>query len=91
MKKWLKENIFVKDMFVYILIACIIFYSPSWISLIYAFTTGKELYFGGAAAWVLLWAGPLTPTIPIILAIAIGLKQIVKRIKGKKANDETIS
>ncbi len=84
MKKWLKDNIFVKDMFLYIATAAIIFYIPTWVSIIYGKITGNDLLYGVSAAWVLIWAGPFTPTIPIILAIAVFLKQVVKRIKGKK-------
>lgn len=84
MKKWLKENIFVKDMFVYILIAAIIFYIPSWVSFIYGFILDKDALFGVSAAWILIWAGPFTPTIPAIFAIAVFLKQIVKRLRKEK-------
>lgn len=87
MKKWLKENIFVRDMFVYILIAAIIFYIPVWILGYYGIITSDERFFGGAAAYILFWAGPFTPTIPVIFAIAVFLKQIVKRIKGKKEQE----
>ena len=84
MKKWLKENIFVKDMFIYILVAAIIFYIPVWALGFFGIVTSESWYFGGAAAWVLFWAGPFTPTIPIILAIAVFLKQVVKKIRDKK-------
>jgi hypothetical protein len=82
MKKWLKENIFVKDMFIYILIAALIFYIPVWLLSAFGIVTSNEWYYGGAAAYILFWAGPFTPTIPIIFAIAVFLKQVVKKIKG---------
>lgn len=84
MKKWLKENIFVKDMFLYILIAIVIFYIPSWVSLLIALITQNDYYYAVSAGWVLLWAGPLTPTIPIIFAIAVFIKQMFKRKQRKK-------
>jgi len=84
MMKWLKENIFVKDMFLYILIAAVIFYAPAWISIIYGFIMQNDYLFGFSAAYVLVWAGPFTPTIPAILAIAVFLKQLVKRISKRK-------
>lgn len=84
MKKWLKENVFVKDMFIYIVIATFIFYIPVWVLSIFGIITSDSLYFGGAAAWVLFWAGPFTPTIPVIFGIAVGIKQIIKKIKGNK-------
>jgi hypothetical protein len=92
MKKWLKENIFVKDMFLYILVAAIIFYIPTWVLFIYGFISGEEYLFGIGAGYILVWAGPFTPTIPVILAIAVFLKQLVKRFRKKGSDDdETIS
>jgi hypothetical protein len=86
MKKWLKENIFIKDMFIYIMIAIMIFYIPSWGSFIIAIITRNEYYYAVSIGWIILWAGPFTPTIPIILGIAISIQQITKRIRGKKEN-----
>jgi len=86
MKKWLKENIFVKDMFVYIVVAALIFYIPLWVFLYYAYVTGNDYLYGLGFAYVALWAGPFTPTIPIIFAIAIFLKQIVKRFRRKRSD-----
>jgi hypothetical protein len=84
MKKWLKENIFVKDMFIYILFGAIIFYIPAWGAVILGFVTGENGYHIFAASYVALWAGPFTPTIPAIFAIAVSIKQIVKKIsKGR--------
>lgn len=89
---WMKENIFVKDMFVYIVLAAIIFYIPLWLFIFYAYTTDNAYLYGLGIAYVMFWAGPFTPTIPAIFAIAIFLKQLVKRNKGKRRdNDETIS
>ena len=84
MKEWLKENIFVKDMFIYIIVAALIFYIPTWILFISGIITGDEYLFGFSAAYILLWAGPFTPTIPIIFAIAVFLKQLVKKLKRKE-------
>lgn len=84
MKKWLKENIFVKDMFVYIVVASIIFYIPSWGALIFAIIYNSPYLYGFSAAYILFWAGPFTPTIPAIFTIAVFLKQIVKKIKHEK-------
>lgn len=86
MKKWLKENIFVKDMFIFILFAIIIFYIPSWVSVIIAYISKNDYFYAVSATWVLLWAGPFTPTIPIVFAIAVFLKQIFKRRQRKKEN-----
>jgi hypothetical protein len=88
MKQWLKENIFVKDMFVYILIAAAIFYIPLWVFIYYAASTGNDYLYGLGFAYVAFWAGPFTPTIPAIVAIAIFLKQVVKRIRHGRRHEE---
>ncbi len=81
MMKWLKENIFVKEMFIYILIAVVIFYIPAWGSLILGYITGNHYYYAFSATYVLMWAGPFTPTIPAIFAIAVFIKQLFKHKK----------
>lgn len=88
MKKWLKENIFVKDMFIYIVIAALIFYIPLWVFIYYAYITGNDYLYGLGFAYVAFWAGPFTPTIPAIFGIAIFLKQLVKRMKRKRSDME---
>ncbi|MEC9484292.1 MAG: hypothetical protein UMR38_00275 [Candidatus Izemoplasma sp.] len=87
MKKWLKENIFVKDMFVYILFAAIIFYIPAWVSVLLGILRGSAALIGFGSAYVLLWAGPFTPTIPAIFAIAVLLKQLVKYITNDREEE----
>lgn len=84
MKKWLKENIFVKDMFLYILIGGIIFFIPSWGAFILGVMFNSDVLLAFSGAYILLWVGPLTPTIPIILSLAVTMKQIVKKIKIHK-------
>lgn len=81
MWNWLKENIFVKDMFIYILIGAVIFYIPAWGAGILGVITGNGYYYVFSASYVLVWAGPFTPTIPAIIGLAVFLKQVVKRIK----------
>ena len=89
MRKWLKENIFIKNIFIYILLAAIIFYIPAWGLLIYGFITSHPEYYIISGSYIAIWAGPLTPTVPVIIAIAIAIKQLVKR-KKEHEKDETI-
>lgn len=92
MKKWLKENIFVKDMFIYILIAAIIFYIPAWGSVLIGLINNNTVWVGFGSAYVLLWAGPFTPTIPAILGLAVLIKQATKLLRKKEDDsNETIS
>ncbi|MBU1020847.1 MAG: hypothetical protein KJ847_06480 [Firmicutes bacterium] len=84
MWNWLKENIFVKDMFLYILLGAFVFYAPSWVAFIIGVSTQNNILLGFSATYVLIWFGPFTPTIPAIFSIAVALKQLVKRIKRQK-------
>ena len=80
MWNWLKKNIFVKDMFVYLLVAAIIFY-----------IFDESGFYVFAGSYVAIWAGPFTPTIPAILGIAVGLKQLIRKLTNKgRDDDETI-
>lgn len=90
MKKWLKENIFVKDMFVYIVLGAIIFYIPAWGSLVLGYVFHNNYYYVFAGTYVALWAGPFTPTIPAIFAIAVAIKSLFKKRKKGSNEDETI-
>ncbi len=92
MKEWLKNNIFVKDMVIYIIIAAIVFYIPLWVFIYFAKVTGNSYLYGAGLAYVAFWAGPFTPTIPIILAIAVFLKKIFgKKKKQSGEKNERIS
>jgi len=84
MWKWLRENVFSKDMFIYILFGGIIFYTPSWGAFILGIIFGSEILLAFSLTYVLVWAGPFTPTVPAILSIAVALKQLVKRYKKRK-------
>ena len=81
MWSWLKENVFVKDMFIYIFVSAVIFYIPAWGSALLGFLSGNGRYFVFSALYVGLWAGPFTPTVPLILGMAVFFKQLVKKIK----------
>ena len=83
MWKWIRENIFVKDMFLYILFGAIVFYIPAWVALVLGVIFSNELLITFSATYVLVWMGPFTPTIPAILAIAVFLKEVVKRIRRR--------
>ncbi|MBN2604902.1 MAG: hypothetical protein JXR62_03675 [Bacilli bacterium] len=84
MWNWLKENIFVRDMFLYLLFAAFIFYAPSWVAFIIGISMQNQILLAFSATYVLIWFGPFTPTIPAIFSIAIMLKQLVKRINRHK-------
>ena len=88
--KWMKDNIFVKDMFIYILLAAIVFYIPAWGSLIIGYVLDEPVIYAFAPTYVLVWAGPFTPTIPAIFGLAVFFKQVYKRITRRSDEDETV-
>lgn len=90
MWKWLKKNIFVKDMFIYLLVAAIIFYIPAWGAVVTGYIFEEPGFYIFAGSYVAIWAGPFTPTIPAILGIALSLKGIIKQLTKGRDNDETI-
>ena len=65
-------------MFLYILIGGIIFFIPSWIAFTIGIVIDSDILIAFSAAYILLWVGPFTPTIPAIFAIAVALKQLIK-------------
>lgn len=77
----MKENLFVKEMFFYILIGAIIFYFPSLVALTLGLILDNDVLIAFSGAYVLIWIGPFTPTIPVILGIAVVIKQLVKKKK----------
>lgn len=88
MWNWLKKNIFVKEMFVYLLVAAIIFYIPAWGAVVTGYIFDEPGFFIFAGSYVAIWAGPFTPTIPAILGIAVGLKGIIGKLTNKGRDDD---
>lgn len=88
--QWIKDEVLVRDMFVFVLIAIVIFYIPAWVAIIVGFTLQNEYIYGFAGMYVLVWAGPFTPTIPAIMGIAVFFKQLYKKITRKSDDDETV-
>lgn len=88
--QWMKDNVFVKDMFAFLLVAAIIFYIPAWGAIVLGSALNNNYIYAFAGTYVLVWAGPFTPTIPAIFAIAVFLKQLYKRITRRSDEDETV-
>ena len=76
--KWLRVNIFTKNMIFWVIIAEIIFWSPSIITAAFAIFINKWWWtmFTGI---IIFWSGPFTPAVPLQLALAISLKQSFRR------------
>lgn len=85
---WCKENIFKKDIIVWVIIAELIFWSPVIVSFILG--SFNAWWYGVGSAFILFWAGPFTPAVPLQIGLAIGLRKIYNKLKNKqkeKPND----
>ena len=76
--KWLRKNVFNKEMIVYVLVAEVIFWSP-------CIVTGFLGIFVNAWWWTAFgaicafWAGPFTPAVALQIALAIAIKKLWER------------
>ena len=77
-KKWLRKNVLNKEMFLWILISELIFWSPSIVLGILAITANKA-FWAPFGAYIAFWAGPFTPAMPLQFGLALLLKKIFKR------------
>lgn len=78
--KWLRREILVKSMIVYILIAELIFWSPVIVTALLAIIINPWFWticFGV----MVFWAGPFTPAVPLQIGLALGIKKFVKIFK----------
>lgn len=73
--KWLRKNVFCKDMFFSILIAEIIFWSPCIIFGFLGIFVDKR-FWGVFGTVCTFWAMPLTPAMPLQFALAGVIKKL---------------
>lgn len=80
---WLRKEIFVKEMILYVIIAELIFWSPVIITAILALII-NPWFWTACGTIILFWSGPFTPAIPLQLGLAVGLKKLITKIKACK-------
>lgn len=80
--QWLRKNILNKEMFVWVIIAELIFWSPCIVTGLLAVIIDAWWWtaFGAVCAF---WAGPFTPAVPLQIALALGLKKLYEKIKRR--------
>lgn len=78
--RWLKSNVFTKDMILWILLSEIIFWSPVIVCAILAIIF-NPWYWTAVSAIILFWSAPFTPAMPLQLALACGMKTIYNKKK----------
>ena len=87
--KWLRKNVLNKEMFIFVLIAEVIFWSPCIITGIMALLI-NPWYWGAFGAIIAFWAGPLTPAVPLQFGFAIALKKLWDRLRKKQRVNSTV-
>ena len=85
--KWLRKNVINKEMFFWVIIAELIFWSPCIVTAALAVFHSKYWWtvFGSVIAF---WSGPFTPAIPLQLGLALVLKKIFSICKRKEKDDK---
>ena len=74
----MRQEILVKDMILYFVIAQIIFWSPVLVTAILAVTV-NPWFWTVSTSIVAFWAGPFTPALPLQMGLAILIKKLFKK------------
>ena len=78
--QWLRKNVFNKEMFVWVVIAELIFWSPCIVTGLLAVII-DHWWWTAVGAICAFWAGPFTPAVPLQIGLAIALKKLYEKIK----------
>ena len=81
--RWLRKNVINKDMLLWIIIAEGLFWSPCIVTAALAIFVNKW-WWTAFGAIIAFWAGPFTPAVPLQLGLALLLKKIYNKFRGKK-------
>lgn len=71
---WFAKYILDPQMVVWLIIAEIVFWSPSILGAIFGLTV-NPMFWTIAVAYIAIWFGPFTPAIPLQIALALALKR----------------
>ena len=86
--RWLRKNVLNKDMFLSVIIAELIFWSPVIVTGLLAIII-DPWWWTACTAIMLFWAGPFTPAVPLQIGLAVLIKKLSSAIKRKiKKNKE---
>lgn len=79
---WLSKEILTKDMIIYVLVAELIFWSPAIFCVVMALF--NAWWWTAFSAIVAFWTMPIfTPAIALQVGLAVGLKQLHKKLKRR--------
>ena len=65
-------------------VVVVVMYSPVWGGYLCHAIFGWKWCSVMATAYLAFWAGPFTPFFPLCIAITLGIRRIIDKIKGKK-------
>lgn len=80
--RWLRANVFTKDMFVWIVLAEAIFWSPVIVCGILAILV-SPWWWSIASAIIVFWSAPFTPAMPLQFGLAAAFKAIYNKRKKR--------
>jgi hypothetical protein len=88
--KWLRKNVFCKEMILWVLVAEAIFWLPAIFGIIMAMLV-NSWWWTIVAGYVIFWAGPITPAMALQFGLALLLKKLFKRKKKVITGDSGYS
>ena len=80
----IKTELLNKETFMFTIIGELIFWSPVIVTFILSLF--EPYYYTVLTAIIIFWTAPLTPAIPLQIALIIGLKKLYKKIKKEERN-----
>ena len=83
---WLKEECKDWRTFVIFIIVLVIMYSPVWLGYLLYYIFHLKWCMVMATVVLTFWAGPFTPFFPLVIAVTLFVKKII-RIKEKKKGE----
>lgn len=82
--KWIwKECKDWRTLVIFCIVWCFVM-SPMIVGYILYLITKNAWHLTYANAWILFWAGPFTPAIPLCIALTLGIKNIFHKSKNNK-------
>ena len=84
---WLIKQLKDKTNIIIFIVVALVVASEVWVPYLLAIITGVEWWWAvGSACWA-FWLAPLTPFIPLCLAITAIVRKIYDKIKGKNKKE----
>lgn len=84
--RWLRANVFTKDMFIWILLAELIFWSPVIVCGILAIVV-NPWWWSAVSTIIIFWSAPFTPAMPLQFGLAATLKVIYNKRKKRRGDN----